>query len=70
MIRQAEAEIGSGNALRVLDRKIQLPVGQYMTAISPQSLWWKSEADFHHQESAEQTNSWDNILFDPNLQHL
>lgn len=45
------------NALRVLDK---LPFRQYMT-VSPHSLWWKSEADFYHQESAEQTNSWDNI---------
>lgn len=41
-----------------------------MTAASPHSLGWASDTDFHQQESAGQTNSWDNILFDPNLQHL
>lgn len=50
--------------------KFSYPLRQYMTAISPRSLWWKTDADFHHQESVEQTNSWDNISFDPNLQHL
>lgn len=36
-----------------LDRKTQLLLTQYMTAVSPHLLWWKSDADFHHQESVE-----------------